>query len=241
MSFKENLLLILVLLPLLAACEMSGVQLTRSVVFCEFENEEYQPGETVPASDGCNTCVCSATGEIGGCTEMDCAEIQQDPITGLANPAAVRCFVDGFKYETREDSEGGQFGVCIDANSKECDGWEYFRGECLLGESTQKFVAKISGEVGEGNATAEFSAEKFALEVFANLPLPEGEKFYEAWIIRVEPLDQISVGRLVPEGEEGSFAVRFETPENLSDYGRVSITLEPESETILEGVFERVQ
>ncbi|MFH1546090.1 MAG: DUF333 domain-containing protein [Patescibacteria group bacterium] len=234
---------------LLAGCEVGGVALTKPVVFCEFENEKYQPGETIPVSDGCNSCICSSAGEVGNCTKMNCEEIQQDSATsaGLANPAAVKCSVDGHHYEIREDSEGGQFGVCIDSNSKECDGWAYFRGECLLGDVVQKFAAElevIAELSGSGAATAEFSAEKFTLTLSArDLPELSESEFYEGWLTRVEPFDQISLGKLVPEGEEGTLALSLETPENLTDHARVSVTLEngEDSKTVLEGVFEKVQ
>ncbi|MCF7836658.1 DUF333 domain-containing protein [Candidatus Gracilibacteria bacterium] len=115
---------------LLTACSVGEVQLTKPAVSCEHNGEIYQSGETITQPDGCNTCICSAVGEIEGCTEIACEE----SVTGLANPAAVKCSVDGFHYEIREDADGGQSGVCIDEADKECDGWEYFRGECLLGE-----------------------------------------------------------------------------------------------------------
>ena len=86
---------------LLAGCEIGGVTLTRPAVFCEFENEKYQPGETISLSDGCNSCICSSAGEVGNCTEMVCEEIQQNPVASLANPAAVKCSVDGYRYEIR--------------------------------------------------------------------------------------------------------------------------------------------
>ena len=127
---KKSLAVIALLL--LTACSVGEVQLTKEAVFCEFENEIYQPGEVIPQLDDCNTCICSAAGEINSCTEIVCEE----PVTGLANPAAVKCLVDGFHYEIREDADGGQFGVCIDEANQECDGWEYFRGECTLGENS---------------------------------------------------------------------------------------------------------
>ena len=47
----------------------------------------------------------------------------------MANPASVYCQENGGNLEIR-DSEGGQQGICIFPNGKECDEWEYFRGEC---------------------------------------------------------------------------------------------------------------
>jgi len=125
---KKNLSLTAIIL--LAGCSVGGVDLTKEAAFCEINGETFRSGENIPLADGCNFCVCSATGELTGCTEMDC-----ENEVGLANPAAVKCAEDGFEYEIREDAEGGQFGVCIDAEIRECDEWAYFRGECALGDS----------------------------------------------------------------------------------------------------------
>jgi len=68
-----------------------------------------------------------------GCTKP--TEIASTPITGtgdvnIANPASVYCEKQGYQLETRTDSEGNQYGVCIFPNGSECDEWAYFRGEC---------------------------------------------------------------------------------------------------------------
>jgi hypothetical protein len=50
----------------------------------------------------------------------------------LANPAVEYCVKNENKIETREDSKGEEYEVCVSPNGKECDKWEYFRGECQL-------------------------------------------------------------------------------------------------------------
>lgn len=222
---------------LLAGCQMAGIELTRPAVYCEVGGETYRQGETVPSED-CNECVCDLQGAVA-CTEMACpTEV------GMANPAAVQCSVDGHKYEIREDEEGNQYGICISGES-ECDAWAYFRKECVLGETVQSFSAELTDVAGgeaTGKATAEYSAEKYLHTVSAhNLPALEEGFFYEGWLVRIEPLDVLSSGKMVPEGEEGGFALSLETPENLTDHTRVVITLEPDdgdpepAEHVLEG------
>lgn len=58
----------------------------------------------------------------------------EEPGSGLPNPASVYCEQNGGKLEIREDSEGGQYGVCIFPDGSECDEWAYFRGECAPGQ-----------------------------------------------------------------------------------------------------------
>ena len=50
--------------------------------------------------------------------------------TGLPNPAAVYCEEQGYALETRTNSDGGQYGVCIFPDGSECDEWAFYRGEC---------------------------------------------------------------------------------------------------------------
>ena len=137
-------------LLLLTACSFGSVELTKENVFCEYEDESFAVGEIVNLNDGCNSCVCSSEGKLENCSEEDCSES-----TGMANPAAVRCSVDGFSYEIREDEEGGQFGVCIDEQNKECDAWEYFRSECQLGKNSEDSVNEEDSEEVENEDDVE--------------------------------------------------------------------------------------
>ncbi len=51
-------------------------------------------------------------------------------ISGMANPAAGYCTSQGYTSEIRTAADGSQSGVCIFADSHECDEWAYYRGEC---------------------------------------------------------------------------------------------------------------
>jgi putative hemolysin len=137
--FFKKIIFVFFLALLLTACSVGEVQLTTSVTACKFDGINYTPGAMIPV--GCNSCVCGTDGTIGVCTENNC----EDPKVNLANPAAVKCLEDGFVYEVR-DSEDGQFGVCIDEENNECDGWDYFRGECELGD-VEIFVEEEGEEV----------------------------------------------------------------------------------------------
>jgi len=52
------------------------------------------------------------------------------PAIGMANPASKFCVDQGYKLEIRTDETGGQYGVCIFTNGKECEEWKFFRKEC---------------------------------------------------------------------------------------------------------------
>ncbi len=52
---------------------------------------------------------------------------------GLANPASVNCDQAGGKSEIKTRPDGGQYGVCVFADNRQCDEWALFRGDCPAG------------------------------------------------------------------------------------------------------------
>ncbi len=68
---------------------------------------------------------------------------EADESVGLANPASVRCIEQGGALEMRTDEDGGQFGVCILEDGRECEEWAFFRGEC------EAVPTEESGEMGD--------------------------------------------------------------------------------------------
>ncbi len=59
-----------------------------------------------------------------------CGTATPEPPTGLANPASVYCEGQGYTLEIRTDADGGQYGVCIFPEGRECEEWAFYRGEC---------------------------------------------------------------------------------------------------------------
>ena len=50
--------------------------------------------------------------------------------TGLANPASQNCIKLGGRLEIRKGADGGEVGICVFPNGKECEEWALMRGEC---------------------------------------------------------------------------------------------------------------
>lgn len=231
MSHKTFLLPVLcVLFSVLPAC--SGVQLVTPAVSCERDGQSYPVGAgNIPAGDGCNTCFCNKDGGLV-CTEIVCSENSTENgagLAGLANPAAVKCEADGYKYEILTASDGSQSGICIDQNGVECPDWSYFRGECALGEKQENYSAAledVSNSGADGSAILQIAADKSALTLLVhNLPDPEESSFYEAFLVKVEPLEIISLGKLAKDEVEQKYTLSYETPENLSSFNRVTVVL----------------
>ncbi len=46
---------------------------------------------------------------------------------GMANPASVNCQREGGKSEIRRDAQGGEYGVCVFEDGRQCEEWALFR------------------------------------------------------------------------------------------------------------------
>ncbi|MCC7552380.1 DUF333 domain-containing protein [Candidatus Micrarchaeota archaeon] len=63
---------------------------------------------------------------------MGCIERQEIDYTNnstLVNPASKFCVDNGGKLDIRTETDGSQIGYCI-FREKECEEWEFYRGEC---------------------------------------------------------------------------------------------------------------
>jgi len=52
---------------------------------------------------------------------------------GIANPASVNCIDKGGTLSIRKGGDGGEHGICIFADNRQCEEWALFRGECPAG------------------------------------------------------------------------------------------------------------
>ena len=51
----------------------------------------------------------------------------------LANPASQRCVASGGSLQIEQRPDGGQFGVCVFTDNRQCEEWALFRVECPAG------------------------------------------------------------------------------------------------------------
>jgi putative hemolysin len=52
---------------------------------------------------------------------------------GLPNPASVFCEQQGGRLVIRQDTQGGEYGVCTFSDGSQCEEWAFLRGECHPG------------------------------------------------------------------------------------------------------------
>lgn len=71
---------------------------------------------------------------------------------GIANPAADNCLQQGGELEIRQ-GDGGEYGMCIFADGRECDEWALYHGVCEQHRVSLAFFDHLAG--GQYDAAAE--------------------------------------------------------------------------------------
>lgn len=79
--------------------------------------------------------------------------------TSLANPASVNCVDKGGKLEIKKRQDGGEYGVCIFPDNRQCEEWAMFRGDCPEGgvkitgytNEAEIYCAIIGGKITSGD------------------------------------------------------------------------------------------
>ena len=92
-------------------------------------------------------------------SQKETSEVKE--ITTLANPATTNCLEKGGQIVMKEN-KGGQYGVCLFEDNRQCEEWALLRGQCPVGgrkitgyeDEAQVYCAITGGEVqGLGTAT----------------------------------------------------------------------------------------
>lgn len=51
----------------------------------------------------------------------------------VANPASKHCVQQGGAVVIQKNGEGGEFGVCVFEDNRQCEEWAFYRGNCPKG------------------------------------------------------------------------------------------------------------
>jgi putative hemolysin len=51
----------------------------------------------------------------------------------LTNPASANCIAEGGELRIETAGDGGQYGVCLFEDNRQCEEWALLRGECPVG------------------------------------------------------------------------------------------------------------
>ena len=101
-------------------------------------------------------------------------QLTDQPVSSMANPAAVYCEEHGGTIEIRH-SPSGEYGVCLFDDGSECEEWAFYRGECEPGASTAAPVlAHLPSYVNEEYGFSLDSAGDYTIEGWDNHVLFKG-------------------------------------------------------------------
>jgi len=51
----------------------------------------------------------------------------------MANPASVNCINSGGTFFIQERGDGGEYGICMFQDNRQCEEWAMYRGDCPTG------------------------------------------------------------------------------------------------------------
>lgn len=57
----------------------------------------------------------------------------QEPTAQIANPASENCVTQGGELTIQKRGDGGEYGICVFEDNRQCEEWAMFRGECPVG------------------------------------------------------------------------------------------------------------
>lgn len=156
--------------------------------------------------------------------------IEQENNTALANPASVNCLEKGGQIEIKKDAEGGEHGMCIFPNGKECEEWAFFRGECsaeeekiyetkLLMPASEQLVASplsVTGQMPgswyfEANAIIEIYDANGKLLGFTSAQA-EGD-----WMTTSSVAFKAELSFITPETATGTIVFKNDNPSGLPE------------------------
>ena len=61
------------------------------------------------------------------------AESMSEESLGLANPASVNCEEKGGTVVIQKRGDGGEYGVCVFPENRQCEEWAMYNGDCPEG------------------------------------------------------------------------------------------------------------
>ncbi len=90
------------------------------------------------------------------------------PAPNLANPASVNCEKQGGKLSIQKRPDGGEYGVCLFEDNRQCEEWALLRGECPVGG------VKITGYVTQAAQFCAITGGEYKVTANSNTDQEQG-------------------------------------------------------------------
>jgi putative hemolysin len=90
------------------------------------------------------------------------------PAPGLPNPASVNCEKQGGQLLIQKRPDGGEYGVCLFEDNRQCEEWALMRGECPVGG------VKITGYVTQAAQFCAITGGEYKITANSNTDQEQG-------------------------------------------------------------------
>lgn len=74
-----------------------------------------------------------AAAVLAACASSATQTVSPLPNPGLANPASENCVKQGGAVSIQKRGDGGEYGICVFEDNRQCEEWALQRGECPVG------------------------------------------------------------------------------------------------------------
>jgi len=111
-----------------------------------------------------------ATLSLSGCAGGTPAPAATSPASppAIANPASENCLKQGGTLEIRKRGDGGEYGVCLFEDNRQCEEWALLRGDCPVGGR------KVTGYVTEAAQYCAITGGEYAVTGNSNTDNEQG-------------------------------------------------------------------
>ena len=90
------------------------------------------------------------------------------PAPNLANPASVNCDKQGGQLSIQKRPDGGEYGVCLFEDNRQCEEWALMRGDCPVGG------VKITGYVTQAAVFCAITGGEYKITANSNTDQEQG-------------------------------------------------------------------
>ena len=94
--------------------------------------------------------------------------VPAQPAPNLANPASVNCEKQGGKLSIQKRPDGGEYGVCLFEDNRQCEEWALLRGDCPVGG------VKITGYVTQAAQFCAITGGEYKVTANSNTDQEQG-------------------------------------------------------------------
>jgi putative hemolysin len=107
-------------------------------------------------------CIAAALSGCASAATPASPAVPADSSSQIANPASENCIQQGGKLIIQKRGDGGEYGVCLFEDNRQCEEWALLRGDCRAGG------AKITGYITDAAIYCVITGGEYKITVNTN-------------------------------------------------------------------------